>query len=245
MKNLVLLPLAALTFLLMGAGAKAQESSELNLFRDPPITFDEPAQGASSGAPLPPPPAEATVPPPSDHPASSDGVITLTPDEISQLLAANSDDQEALRQLMDRMAIPRKSVVFVTRTGAVVCPVDSSEFRVNLLFINFGSSHIDSEPSEQCQDWIRALREDATLDQIATYLDLLGRTDRDRILYAMIEFLAARDFGITPAHLQVLLLDLRPDSDLSPDERSQRQEARRLRMQELLRLRNSQTEQTN
>lgn len=176
-----------------------------------------------------------------------EGIRPLSPVEIEQLKGVGTENLDALRELMANMSIPENSVVLITSAGGVACPVEANSVHFSLLFISFGSAHQSNEPSETCREFMQIILDDATLDRIGGYLDLLGRTDRHEILMSMIQYLAATRFGITPRHLDVIMLDLRPDSELSPQELQNR----RLRMQELLEYRrqqqqlNQQTEQSN
>lgn len=180
--------------------------------------------------PLPVP----SEPPPPASAIGEDGVRALTPDEIVELLQVDTNDQEAFRRLVRRLSIPEKSFIVITPSGAVACPVESNEFGINLFFFAIRSSHQDREPSETCRQWVQAMLDDATLDRIEGYLHLLGRSDRERIIMEMMRYLAAERLGISPAHFDVIMMDLRPLSELSAAEQQARIENQRVRFQQIL-----------
>ncbi len=179
-------------------------------------------------------PVPSEPPPPPPAASIGEGVRALTPEEIVELLEVDTTDQEAFRRLVRRLSIPEKSFIVITPSGAIACPVESNEFGVNLFFFAIRSSHQDREPSETCREWVQALLDDATLDRIEGYLHLLGRSDRERIIMEMMRYLAAERLGISPAHFDVIMMDLRPLSELSPAERQARIESQRVRFQQIL-----------
>ncbi|MDX1986116.1 MAG: hypothetical protein SFV17_05475 [Candidatus Obscuribacter sp.] len=193
-----------------------------------------PAHVIEVETPLPLPVPSEPPPPPPASAIGEDGVRALTPDEIVELLQVDTNDQEAFRRLVRRLSIPEKSFIVITPGGAVACPVDSNEFGVNLFFFAIRSSHQDREPSETCREWVQALLDDATLDRIEGYLHLLGRSDRERIIIEMMRYLAAERLGISPAHFDVIMMDLRPMSELTAAEQQARLESQRVRFQQIL-----------
>lgn len=132
----------------------------------------------------------------------------ITETQVQNLIEAK-DNVTELNALMQRFALPGKSIVLVMRSGAVVCPVDFNQSRVNLLFIDIRSSHVSGEPAQICEDWTNALQQNSTLDQIDEATRNASDEERQQITATMIRWIATSRLRMSNAHYDVLMLNTR------------------------------------